>query len=294
MIAAMRAAVHALLWALLAGCMTPTSPTSAPRLPAAPRVAPPRVATPKPGLPAIPRLPPSKARACTSAADCTFLPSLCERCDPCAPTWRSVGNQAEARRLQGLMARIRCPRPSCPPCADPSHWLGEKVVCVDGQCEPRLELTAEPDTAEVELRGSRTSGRYHWPECAEYRCQDCTVVFSSKDQAERAGYRPCDRCTPIVLRASGDDEPGRPTPATPFSRERACQHDRDCQLAPPDPCQCPACGTLGREALNRQGMAARRALFARRGECPAPSCTPCVTNATTVRAVCSHRQCTVR
>jgi hypothetical protein len=294
----MRVAIHPvrcfMLCALLAGCATSApSPAPAPTTPPTPRVAAPPAPT-RPGLPPLSKLPPSKERACASDADCTFLPALCPRCDPCTPTWRSVGNHAEARRLQSLMASIRCSRPTCPPCGDPSHWLGDKAVCANKQCEPRLELQSEPDATAVQLRGSRKSGRYHWPECADYRCKDCTVLFSSKEQAERAGYKPCDRCKPIVLRATGDDEPDRPTPTAPYSRERACKTDRDCQLAPPDPCRCPACGTLGREALNREGMTARRALLDSRGPCPTPSCSPCVTNATTVRAVCRHRQCAVR
>ena len=44
------------------------------------------------------------------------------------------------------------------------------------------------------LRGNRRSKVFHRPGCRNYRCQNCTVMFDSADDALAAGFRPAGDC----------------------------------------------------------------------------------------------------
>lgn len=44
--------------------------------------------------------------------------------------------------------------------------------------------------------GNIKSHVFHAPGCKHYDCQNCTESFSSKDEALKAGYRPCGNCKP--------------------------------------------------------------------------------------------------
>ena len=44
------------------------------------------------------------------------------------------------------------------------------------------------------LHGNRRSKVFHRPGCRNYRCQNCTVLFGSADEALAAGFRPAGDC----------------------------------------------------------------------------------------------------
>jgi endonuclease YncB( thermonuclease family) len=44
--------------------------------------------------------------------------------------------------------------------------------------------------------GNTRSQVFHASNCKDYNCKNCTVVFSDKDSAIKAGYRPCGMCKP--------------------------------------------------------------------------------------------------
>jgi len=44
------------------------------------------------------------------------------------------------------------------------------------------------------LHGNRRSKVFHRPGCRNYRCQNCTVMFDSADEALTAGFRPAGDC----------------------------------------------------------------------------------------------------
>ena len=44
--------------------------------------------------------------------------------------------------------------------------------------------------------GNRRSKVFHAPWCQHYTCKNCTVIFNSRDDAVRAGYRPGGNCKP--------------------------------------------------------------------------------------------------
>lgn len=44
--------------------------------------------------------------------------------------------------------------------------------------------------------GNTSSGIFHRSSCRYYNCKRCTVHFSSRDAAVKAGYRPCRVCRP--------------------------------------------------------------------------------------------------
>lgn len=46
----------------------------------------------------------------------------------------------------------------------------------------------------IKLHGNVNSFVYHGPSCKHYKCKNCTRVFSSHEEAKRAGFKPCGKC----------------------------------------------------------------------------------------------------
>ncbi|WP_300461244.1 thermonuclease family protein [Desulfobacula sp.] len=44
--------------------------------------------------------------------------------------------------------------------------------------------------------GNRRSNVFHQASCKDFNCKNCTVIFHSREEAIKAGYRPCGRCKP--------------------------------------------------------------------------------------------------
>jgi len=133
------------------------------------------------------------ALGCKQSSDCVFLPDLCPGCAPCKPTPRRIGNQAERRRILEMQTRVRCARPTCKPCADPTNWIGGALACVEGRCT--LESHATPAgsgataSSSALYTGNLSSKVLHAPGCRDYRCKRCTAGFARVEDAKRAGYR---------------------------------------------------------------------------------------------------------
>lgn len=51
-------------------------------------------------------------------------------------------------------------------------------------------------TVTGDLRGNAKSRAFHRSDCRQYNCKNCTEVFTSRDDALAAGYRPCGECKP--------------------------------------------------------------------------------------------------
>ena len=49
---------------------------------------------------------------------------------------------------------------------------------------------------DIVYRGNAKSKVFHSPSCRYYSCKNCTVVFRSREEAIRAGYRPGGHCRP--------------------------------------------------------------------------------------------------
>jgi hypothetical protein len=50
--------------------------------------------------------------------------------------------------------------------------------------------------AQQVYHGNVSSKVFHKPGCRHYDCKNCTAVFSTRDDAINAGYRPCKVCKP--------------------------------------------------------------------------------------------------
>lgn len=59
-------------------------------------------------------------------------------------------------------------------------------------------LLADPAPAQNQTvyHGNVKSHIYHRPGCRHFDCKACTAVFTSKDEAHKAGYRACKVCRP--------------------------------------------------------------------------------------------------
>ena len=59
-----------------------------------------------------------------------------------------------------------------------------------------LVLSAGMALAATKYHGNRRSKVFHKPGCRYYNCKNCTVEFETREEAIRAGYRPCKVCRP--------------------------------------------------------------------------------------------------
>lgn len=50
--------------------------------------------------------------------------------------------------------------------------------------------------ASIVYRGNTQSHIFHRSSCRHFGCKNCTRVFSSREEAINAGYRPCKVCNP--------------------------------------------------------------------------------------------------
>jgi micrococcal nuclease len=44
--------------------------------------------------------------------------------------------------------------------------------------------------------GNQKSHVFHGPNCRQFNCKNCTVIFDNREEAIAAGFRPCGGCTP--------------------------------------------------------------------------------------------------
>jgi hypothetical protein len=90
-----------------------------------------------------PAEPTSEQRRCQKDEDCLFRPPPRCACPSCGYTWRRAFNRETAKRQaveKRRHARRKCsraPRRPCPACAEPLVLLGERALCLDGQCSVR-------------------------------------------------------------------------------------------------------------------------------------------------------------
>ena len=84
-----------------------------------------------------------------------------------------------------------------------------------------------------------------------------------------------------------------PPPELPPDERRACSTNDDCVLRPISPCVCPPCGTVWRQALNRQAAEEFRLGWANR-RCGRTHCRDCTPSYLGTEAYCSQGQCQVR
>ncbi|MCJ2165949.1 MULTISPECIES: Ada metal-binding domain-containing protein [unclassified Pseudodesulfovibrio] len=59
-----------------------------------------------------------------------------------------------------------------------------------------LRLPGEAQAASTVYHGNRNSYIFHQPACRYYNCKNCSVVFTSRQEALGAGFRPCKICKP--------------------------------------------------------------------------------------------------
>ena len=57
-------------------------------------------------------------------------------------------------------------------------------------------LTTGIGLAAAKYHGDKSSMIFHQSSCRHYNCKNCTVVFTSREAAIAAGYRPCKVCNP--------------------------------------------------------------------------------------------------
>lgn len=61
---------------------------------------------------------------------------------------------------------------------------------------PQPAAQGQSQTITAIYHGNQKSRIFHRPGCRYYDCANCTAIFNSKEEAIRAGYRPCGVCKP--------------------------------------------------------------------------------------------------
>jgi hypothetical protein len=215
---------------------------------------------------------------CKRDRDCVFLPAVCDRCPPCKPAWRPVGNRTALKRIKSMQARVRCAPVRCRDCAKASNWLGEKPICARGRCW--LSGKPLPKRPPRVLPRHGEGGSPCYKACLKSNMARAEGWESIKARCQtrcRTGYQP-----------SGPQQPTRP-----WSKDRSCKRDRDCVLRPRSPCTCSPCTPTWRRAINRIRLKALRGRWARM-RCRQPVCPSCVATWLGTRAVCRKGQCVVK
>jgi endonuclease YncB( thermonuclease family) len=104
---------------------------------------------------------------------------FCDR--PVCSSWVQLEKSARAGKL-GLWAQ---PHPVPP-------W---KFRHAEGRMQQSKQATVHKPPTGL-LHGNTSSRVFHSPACAAYTCKNCTAVFTSRDEAVAAGYKPCGKCRP--------------------------------------------------------------------------------------------------
>ncbi len=97
-------------------------------------------------------------------------------------TWKSFEQQARENRI-GLWSH---PDPIPP-------WDFRR-----GVREAAKNVIPE-NPGEIVYHGNTNSMVFHQPSCKHYNCKNCTAVFKTREDAIKAGYRPCGGCKPLDL-----------------------------------------------------------------------------------------------
>ena len=77
----------------------------------------------------------------------------------------------------------------------PWQWRHRPKVALKPIATGHKKKENPPNTQGL-LHGNVKSKKLHRSGCQGYNCKNCTAVFSSKEEALQAGYKPCKLCTP--------------------------------------------------------------------------------------------------
>jgi len=62
--------------------------------------------------------------------------------------------------------------------------------------ESQRRGSAVPVSEGIVYHGNMKSRVFHHSGCQHYNCKNCIKIFKTRDEALKAGYRPCGRCKP--------------------------------------------------------------------------------------------------
>ncbi|HEX6160179.1 MAG TPA: hypothetical protein VF111_08445 [Thermoanaerobaculia bacterium] len=74
----------------------------------------------------------------------------------------------------------------------------ETTTSIEGPAETIVYAAASAPRAapEVSYRGNTNTHKFHRKGCRYYSCPNCTAKFATREEAIKAGYRPCGTCDP--------------------------------------------------------------------------------------------------
>jgi endonuclease YncB( thermonuclease family) len=98
--------------------------------------------------------------------------------EPVCQKWKDIENRARENRV-GLWSH---PDPIPP-------WNYRR-----GVREMTPKDTSSSQSGEKVYHGNTSSMVFHQPSCKYYNCKNCNAVFKTREEATKAGYRPCGLC----------------------------------------------------------------------------------------------------
>lgn len=103
-----------------------------------------------------------------------------------ALSWCLVLGTAMAVLWEVHRSHERAPLPVPPPPATTTY------------VEASLPRGPEPAAtkSEINYRGNTETHKFHRKGCRYYSCSNCTATFATREEALKAGYRPCGICDP--------------------------------------------------------------------------------------------------
>lgn len=108
----------------------------------------------------------------------------CKR--PECSQWKQYEEQARSSKA-GLWA-------GKDPIAPWSFRHGDKAGQKESQTQVSSSTSASSSAGNGQFHGNINSHIFHAPGCKNYDCKNCTESFSSRDEALKAGYKPCSGC----------------------------------------------------------------------------------------------------
>ncbi|EGJ50264.1 thermonuclease family protein [Desulfocurvibacter africanus] len=106
--------------------------------------------------------------------------------DYCRTAECTAWEQLEAQARQKRIGLWQDKNPQAP-------WEWRRSQKGGGQPDKPAKAKKEPATS---YRGNTSSHVFHTPGCKFYDCANCTETFASREEALKAGFKPCGVCKP--------------------------------------------------------------------------------------------------
>jgi methylphosphotriester-DNA--protein-cysteine methyltransferase len=83
------------------------------------------------------------------------------------------------------------------PVSDNKPELKRRTTISSTDTDDAVQISDELKPAAIVYRGNTSTKVFHKKGCKAFRCKQCTATFASRNEAIKAGYKPCGKCKPL-------------------------------------------------------------------------------------------------